>query len=273
MSLHRLTGKYAVVTGAANGIGRSLVEELVAQGVSVCLADIEQDELERTTAEISKAAVSGVRVFAQVTDVSDPVSVQSLAAAVTTRFGEIDLLCTNAGVTSPYGGAPDETPLADWHRQMNVNLFGIVHCLQAFLPDLRKKSSPSHVLITASSSGILPTANRAAYCASKHAVVGLGESLFLQLKTTNIGVTLLCPGITATRLLESDLNRPDGKPGRPLNPALLAKAKSPRDVARMAVEAVKSGRFWVLTHDDLGPAVIERAAAMAAGALPPDSYH
>jgi short-subunit dehydrogenase len=129
------------------------------------------------------------------------------------------------------------------------------------------------VLITASSAGLLPTANRAAYCASKHAVVGLGESLFLQLKGTPIGVSLLCPGVTATRMIDPDLNRPAGKPGRPLNPALLAKAKPPADVARQAVAAIRNGRFWVLTHDDLGPAVTARAAAIAGGALPPDSYH
>jgi NAD(P)-dependent dehydrogenase (short-subunit alcohol dehydrogenase family) len=164
-------------------------------------------------------------------------------------------------------------PLEDWRRQFDVNVFGLVHCLQAFLPRMRAKTTPSHILITASSAGLLPTANRAAYCASKHAVVGIGESLSLQLKGTPIGVTLLCPGVTATRMLEPDRNRPDGMPGRPLNPALLAQAKSPAEVARQAVTGIMNGAFWVLTHEDLKPAVIARAAAMAAGGAPPDSYH
>jgi NAD(P)-dependent dehydrogenase (short-subunit alcohol dehydrogenase family) len=119
----------------------------------------------------------------------------------------------------------------------------------------------------------LPTANRAAYCASKHAVVGLAESLYLQLAGTAIGVSLLCPGVTATPMLDPDRNRPAGKPGRPLNPALVARAKPAQVVARAAVDGIKAGRFWILTHEDLGPAVLARAAAMANGTPPPDSYH
>ena len=273
MALGTLDGKIAVVTGAARGIGRALVEELVAQGASVCLADLDEVPLDETTREISGRLRPGQRLLAQPTDVAQPDSVETLASVACSRLGDVDLLCANAGVTTAYGGAPDEMPLADWHRQFDVNVFGIVHCLQSFLPRMRARTSPSHVLITGSSAGLLPTANRAAYCASKHAVVGLGESLYLQLKGTPIGVSLLCPGVTATRMLDPDLNRPEGKPGRPLNPALLAQAKTPAHVARLAVDAVRSGRFWVLTHDDIGPAVIARAAAIAGAAPPPDSYH
>ena len=273
MALSTLEGKTAMVTGAAQGIGRALVEEILRHGASVCLADIDRAVLEATTAQLAARLRPGQRVLAHVTDVSRPESVATLAEVAWRELGGIDLLCANAGVTTAYGGAPDEMPLADWHRQFDVNVFGVVHCLQAFLPLLRAKTSPSHVLITASSAGLLPTANRAAYCASKHAVVGLGESLFLQLKGTAIGVTLLCPGVTATRMLEPDRNRPDGKPGRPLNPALLAQAKPPEEVARLAVAGLLAGRFWVLTHEDLKPAVLARAAAMAGAAAPPDSYH
>ena len=273
MALESLDGKIAVVTGAARGIGRAMVEELVAQGASVCLADVDPGALDETTREIGERVRPGQRLLAQPTDVAQPDSVETLASVACSQLGEVDLLCANAGVTTPYGGAPDEMPLTDWHRQFDVNVFGVVHCLQSFLPRMRAKQSPSHVLITASSAGLLPTAHRAAYCASKHAVVGLGESLFLQLTGTRIGVSLLCPGVTATRMIDPDLNRPAGQPGRPLNPALLAKAKPPGDVARQAVEAVRHGAFWVLTHDDLGPAVIARAAAIAGATPPPDSYH
>ena len=273
MALATLDKKTAVVTGAAMGIGRALVEELLRHGASVCLADIDGAALSATAAQLTERLRPGQRVLAQVTDVSQPGSVAALAEVAWRELGTVDLLCANAGVTTAYGGAPDEMPLADWHRQFDVNVFGLVHCLQAFLPRMRAQASPSHILITASSAGLLPTANRAAYCASKHAVVGIGESLFLQLKGTPIGVTLLCPGVTATRMLEPDRNRPDGKPGRPLNPALLAHAKRPEEVARLAVAAVMAGTFWVLTHEDLKPAVLARAAAMAGATAPPDSYH
>jgi NAD(P)-dependent dehydrogenase (short-subunit alcohol dehydrogenase family) len=185
----------------------------------------------------------------------------------------VHLLCANAGVCTPFGGAPDETPLGDWHLMLGVNLYGIVHCLQSFLPAMRATRRPAHVLMTASSSGILATANRAAYSASKHAVVGLAESLYLQLKGTMIGVSLLCPGVTATRMINPDRNRPAGAPGRALPAELFARAKPPADVAQQAVAGIKRGQFWILTHDDLRPAVLDRARAMAAGDPPPDSYH
>jgi len=273
MALPTLQGRNAVVTGGAMGIGRALAGELLRQGASVCLADIDQGALGTTAAQLAAGLPPGQRVLTHLTDVARAESVEALAEVAWRELGTVDLICANAGVTTAYGGAPDEMPLADWHRQFDVNVFGVVHCLQAFLPRMRAKASPSHVLITASSAGLLPTANRAAYCASKHAVVGIGESLFLQLKGTAIGVTLLCPGVTATRMLEPDRKRPDGKPGRPLNPTLLAHAKRPEEVAQLAIAAVRAGTFWVLTHDDLRPAVLARAAAMAGATAPPDSYH
>jgi NAD(P)-dependent dehydrogenase (short-subunit alcohol dehydrogenase family) len=273
MALATLEGRNAVVTGAAMGIGRALAQELLHRGASVCLADIDQGALATTAAELAASLAPGQRVLQKVSDVARPESVDALAEFAFRELAQVDLLCANAGVTTAYGGAPDQMPLADWHRQFDVNVFGVVHSLQSFLPRMRAQASLSHIMITASSAGLLPTANRAAYCASKHAVVGIGESLFLQLKGTPVGVTLLCPGVTATRMLEPDRNRPDGKPGRPLNPALLAHAKSPQEVARVAIAGVLAGTFWVLTHDDLKPAVLARAAAIAGGTAPPDSYH
>ena len=268
-----LAGKTAVVTGGANGIGRALAEQLLREGMSLCLADVEASTLAATARSCEHLLWPGQRLTTQVTDVSNLEAVQALAAAVRADLGSTHLLCTNAGITTPFGGAPDETPLEDWHKMLAVNLFGVVHCVQAFLPAMRAMRSPAHVLITASSAGILATANRAAYCATKHAVVGLGESLYLQLKGSQIGVSLLCPGITATRLINPDQNRPAGAPGRPLSPLLLARAMSPQEVARKAIEGVKMGQFWILTHQDLRPAVLDRARAMAAGEPPPDSYH
>ena len=271
--LPELAGKVAVVTGGAHGIGRALAEQLLLEGMSVFLADIEPAALDLAVRALRAGLRPGQRLLSQVTDVSKLDSVQALAAAAHRELGAIHLLCANAGITTPFGGAPDETPLEDWHRMLSVNLFGVVHCIQAFLPAMRAMSHSAHVLITASSAGILATANRAAYCATKHAVVGLGESLYLQLKGSHIGVSLLCPGITNTRLINPDQNRPAGAPGRPLSAALLARAMPPVEVARKAINGIKAGQFWILTHDDLKPAVLERARAMAAAEPPPDSYH
>lgn len=273
MTIAKIAGAAAVVTGAASGIGRALAEELIAQGASVYLADIDASQLAATFAALSPQLGPRQRLYTQVTDVADAESVAALAAAARKSLGTIDLLFANAGVTTPYGGAPDEMPLVEWHWQLNVNFFGVVHCLRSFLPGMRAQLTPSHVVITASSAGLLATANRAAYAASKHAVVGLGESLYLQLKGTPIGVSLLCPGVTDTPMLNPDRHRPAGQPGRALNPALLAHAKTAQFVAQMAIDGVKAGRFWILTHEDLKPAVLARAQAMAAGTPPPDSYH
>lgn len=273
MALNSLDGKVAVVTGAANGIGKAIVDELLQEGMSVCLADIEVPALEEAARDCTRFLRPGRRVTTQVTDVSRPEQVQALATTARAELGNVHLLCANAGTVTPFGGAPDETPLEDWHLMMDVNLYGVVHCLQAFMPGMRSMSEASHVLITASSAGILATGNRAAYCASKHAVVGLGESLYLQLKGTKVGVSLLCPGVTATRLIDPDRNRPPGARGRPLSAALLARAKPPSDIARQAIAGIRSGKFWILTHDDLPAAVLDRARAMATGEPPPDSYH
>jgi NAD(P)-dependent dehydrogenase (short-subunit alcohol dehydrogenase family) len=271
--LQDLNGMAAVVTGAANGIGKAIVQRLLSEGMSVCLADVEADTLAPTVRECGELVRPGRKVIECVTDVTQSDAVRALADQARAEFGHVDLLCANAGTVTAFGGAPDETPLADWHRMIDVNLFGVVHCLQAFVPGMRSAGVPAHVLITASSSGVLPTGNRAAYCASKHAVVGLGESLFIQLKGSGIGVSLLVPGVTATRLIDPDRNRAPGAPGRPLPAAFYARAKPPEEIARQAVEGVKYGKFWILTHDDLAPAVLERAQAIASGSDPPDSYH
>jgi NAD(P)-dependent dehydrogenase (short-subunit alcohol dehydrogenase family) len=272
-ALPSLDGKVAVVTGAANGIGLELVFQLLQQGMSVCLLDVEADTLDAAISACAARVRPGRRVIAKQVDVTQPATVQAVAAAIRAELGAVHLLCANAGICTPFGGAPDETPLSEWHQMLDVNLFGIVHSLQAFLPAMRATQQPAYVLLTASSSGILATANRAAYSASKHAVVGLAESLYLQLKGTRIGVSLLCPGVTDTRMINPDRNRPAGAPGRPLSAALLARAKPPAEVAEQAVTGIKRGQFWILTHDDLRPAVLDRARAMAAGEPPPDSYH
>jgi NAD(P)-dependent dehydrogenase (short-subunit alcohol dehydrogenase family) len=273
MALQSLDGKVAVVTGAANGIGKALVDELLREGMSVCLADIERPALAEAARDCARLVRPGRRVTTHVSDVSRPEEVLALAAAAREELGNVHLLCANAGTVTSFGGAPDETPLDDWHLMMSVNLFGVVHCLQAFVPGMRAMREGSHVLMTASSAGILATGNRAAYCASKHAVVGLGESLYLQLKGTNIGVSLLCPGVTATRLIDPDRNRPKGAPGRPFSAALLSRAKPPSEIARQAIAGIKAGKFWILTHEDLPAAVCARARAIATGEAPPDSYH
>lgn len=282
MSLMELDGKIAVVTGAASGIGRALAEALLAEGMAVCLADVERGALERAQTELRSRARPGRRVIAQETDVSNAEQVEDLADRVGRELGDPHLLCSNAGVANP-GGAPDEVPASDWEWIFGVNFYGAVHCLRSFLPRMRKLGAPAHILFTASSAGILATANGPVYAASKHAVVGLAESLHHQLKKTQIGVSLLCPEFVATRILEAERNRPAALAGRPADPetaaaierykGYIAQAMSPSEVARQSVEAIKAGRFWILTHARTRDAVRARAEAMIMSTLPPDPIH
>lgn len=273
MAIQNLDGKVAVITGGANGIGRAIAEALLAEGASVCLADIEPDSLASTANELTSLVRAGRRVVTRVADVTKFDSMAGLADFVARELGPVHLLCANAGATTPEGGAPDEAPLEEWRRMIDINYFGVVHTLRAFLPGMRAAPVDSHIVVTGSSAGLLATGNRAAYCGAKHAVIGLTESLSLQLKPTRIRVSLLCPGVTATRMIGADLNRSADARGRALPAHLLAQAKPPAEIARQVVDAVKQGRFWILTHEDLKPAVIARAQAMAGGDAPPDSYH
>src|SRR3954453_8761584 len=139
-------GKVAVVTGAASGIGRALVDRFAAAGMHVVLADVEAEALEKGEAEVA-AANPGIDTLARVTDVSDRNSVDALAAATTERFGGTNILCNNAGVSGG-GGALWETTERDWAWVMGVNLMGVVHGIQAFLPGMVARGEPGHVVNT-----------------------------------------------------------------------------------------------------------------------------
>src|SRR5439155_26239599 len=151
----------------------------------------------------------GVKALAVRTDVSDRDAVLALAERTVAELGVPHLLCNNAGVVAFRPIA--ETSAADWQWVMGVNFFGVVHGLQAFLPRMIAGGDEAHVVNTSSVGGLVPSPGRnvGAYTASKYAVVGLTEALRHELEPSGIGVTLLCPGLVATRLLEAGRNRPD----------------------------------------------------------------
>lgn len=194
--MKNLKGKRVLVTGAASGIGLECARAFAKRGANLVISDIDAAALEKVRDEIS---AMGVQVFAQACDVSMEASVNSFAAAVHDAAGPIDVLINNAGVA--FLGGFEETPLSEWRRILDINVFGIVHCIRAFLPAMRKAGGVKKIVNVASLAGFAPATNMSAYAASKHAVVGLSEVLAMELHGTEISILVVCPGIINTAIV------------------------------------------------------------------------
>jgi NAD(P)-dependent dehydrogenase (short-subunit alcohol dehydrogenase family) len=247
-----LAGRTAVVTGAASGIGRALALACAQAGMNVVLADLEEGALLEAASAVER---SGAAALAVRTDVSVAGSLRELAERTREAFGSAHLVCNNAGVF--VGGTCWEAPLSDYEWVFGVNVWGVIHGIQAFVPMLLEQGE-GHVLNTASMAGVTALPFTAPYVMSKHAGVSLSESLFLELqaKGSAVGVSVLCPELIATRIGESDRNRPEHlKRDGPSHPerdlvegairAGTAQGLDPAVVAARALEAVRAGRLYV----------------------------
>jgi len=200
--------KVAVITGAASGIGLGIARRAVKEGMKVVLADIEKDALKQTEEELKSA---GAEVISVVTDVSKLEDIENLAQKTIEAFGEVHLLCNNAGVAAP--GALWECILSDWKWVIGVNLWGVINGIQTFLPIMLQQDSECHIVNTSSMAGLLHGDGiNGIYSVTKQAVVALSESLRTgfanPLFGTKIGVSVLCPGVVNTKITNSERNRP-----------------------------------------------------------------
>jgi NAD(P)-dependent dehydrogenase (short-subunit alcohol dehydrogenase family) len=200
--MDELDGKVAVVTGAASGIGLALAERFAAEGMRVVMSDVDAARLEQAAASID-GEVEHLRA-----DVSRREDVEALAARATERFGAVHVLCNNAGVTRP--GRGWEFTREQWEWVLGVNLWGVVHGVNAFVPAMIDRGEPAHVVNTASLSGLLAWPQLSLYATTKAAVVGFSESLALDLRAEGapIGVSVLCPGPTRTSFRQSTPSPP-----------------------------------------------------------------
>src|SRR5258705_4497647 len=270
--MRQLAGKTAFVTGGASGIGFALGAAFAQAGMKVMLADVETDALAE--------AVKGLHEFwpnvcGVACDVADPVSVERAAKASYQAFGNVHVVCNNAGVAA--AGGIDNISLDNWRWVLDVNLMGVLHGIRSFLPHVRAQGEGGNTANTASMAGMNSGLGFSAYVASKFAVVGMSEGLATQLKPLGIGVTVLCPGFVRTRIGESGRNRPERygatQTPDPASPAGLLLAQiterlqsglDPSDVAGRVLAAIREDELYVFTDPEMRAELEDRFAAIMA---------
>jgi NAD(P)-dependent dehydrogenase (short-subunit alcohol dehydrogenase family) len=255
-----LADRTAVITGAASGIGLALTERCLDEGMRVVMADIEAEPLHRHADRLRDA---GAAVTAVECDVADSAQVDALRDAALAAYGAVHLLCNNAGVAS---GRPNhKTKAAVWDWVVGVNLLGPAYGCSSFVP-LMVEQGEGHVVNTASEAGLASSPVLGSYHATKYGVVGLSESLYLELQGTGVGVSCLCPELVDTKIFESARNAPASlglPPPAPvpvdqLEAFMGSKAMRPADVAGRVVYAVQAGQFWIVTHQVTQQRVAQR---------------
>lgn len=259
--------RVAVITGGAGGIGVALARAFAARGARLVLADLDPEALAKAERSLRE---TGAEVRAMTADVTSREGVESLAKEAWTRMGGVHLLCNNAGVAT-FGPIHQSDP-RDWDFTMDVNFWGVVHGVQAFVPRMLEAGQGGHVLNTASMAGLVGMQYLGIYCASKFAVVGLSESLHRELRPQGIGVSVLCPMIVETnlpantqRLLRRSRGEPEPPPGTP-DPgvAMRGGVVQPAEVATRVVRAIDRGDLYVLTHPEQREILQRRAARLDA---------
>jgi NAD(P)-dependent dehydrogenase (short-subunit alcohol dehydrogenase family) len=247
-----LAGRVAVVTGAGSGIGRALAHALAREGMRVVAADLDEAGMAET--------LKGLEGIAVRTDVTDLAQVQALADRAWAAFGGVHVLCNNAGV-AVWGGLETATH-RDWQWVLGVNLWGVIHGVEAFVPRMVEQKTEGHVVNTASMAGLVASQGLGVYNTSKYAVVGLSETLAKDLRPYGIGVSVLCPLGVATRIRDSERNRPpalrnaDVARAEPIQ--LLGRTLPPENVADLVVAAIRGNHLYVIPHEESLDAIRKR---------------
>jgi NAD(P)-dependent dehydrogenase (short-subunit alcohol dehydrogenase family) len=270
--MQELVGKTAFVTGGASGIGLALGRAFVGAGMKVMLADVETDAL---AAAVKSLHNLGAEVGGVTCDVADAASVNRAAQVAFEAFGNVHVVCNNAGVAG--GGGIDNISLGDWRWVLDVNLMGVLHGIRTFVPHIRAHGQGGHIVNTASMAGMVNGLGFSPYFASKFAVVAMSEGLAIQLEPVGIGVSVLCPGFVRTRISESWRNRPERYgPAEVLNPSspaaaiaaqiaqLVQSGLDPSVVAARTLAAIRANELYVFTHPEMRGAVEMRFNAILA---------
>jgi NAD(P)-dependent dehydrogenase (short-subunit alcohol dehydrogenase family) len=262
--------KVAVITGAASGMGLAMAQRFAGAAMRVVLADIEARPLEDAVHRLREA---GHEALGVVTDVTDADAVTRLADAAFDAYGAVHVLCNNAGVVKR--ARTWELTLDDWRWVIDVDLWGVVHGIRAFVPRMLEQGE-GHVVNTSSMAGLLPIPNLGAYSAAKSAVLGLSLSMQLEFDqmSSPLRVSVLCPGFIPTGIATSGRNRPPHlsdearPPNVPRTTASAVPVMTADDVAVQVLDAIENQRFWILTHDRYRDVIVEHAAGIGTDARP-----
>ena len=271
--MKELKGKVAVITGAGSGFGRAFATLCAAEGMKLVLADIDEVAMEETG-----STLAGTAFICQKCDVSNADDVKALAESAFAKFNGVNLLFNNAGVAVT--GPSWTTSEQDWQWVLGVNLMGVVHGIQAFVPRMLQQNQPAHIVNTASLAGLSSIPGSSVYCVSKHGVVTLSECLHHELaqETADIGVSVLCPAFVPTGIADSKRNQSHSATAdnetpyaEQLRRAVEAGRLSADDIARITIDAVKAGDFYILPHaGGARKSVTMRTEDIIEGKLPRD---
>jgi NAD(P)-dependent dehydrogenase (short-subunit alcohol dehydrogenase family) len=260
--------KVAVVTGAASGIGRALVDRCVNEGMRVVLADVDQTALSSAAETLNHL---GANVMPVHTDVSRAEDVKSLARKTLDKFGAVHLLFNNAGVDAR--NTIWEATLADWQWVLGVNLWGVIHGVQTFVPIMLEQGDDCHIVNTASIAGLISGPGIGLYKVAKHGVVSLSETLACELAAigANVNVSVLCPAGVKTKIMDSERNRPHElhdsahDTNHPVTiqirealGQIVESGLAPSQVAQTVFDAIRNQNFYILTHPDWKPLIRKR---------------
>jgi NAD(P)-dependent dehydrogenase (short-subunit alcohol dehydrogenase family) len=260
------TGKTAFITGGASGIGLGFAEVFAEAGMNIALADIEEAAL---AGAVDHLKARGAQVIGLECDVADRGSMERAAQRAFAAFGKVHLLCNNAGVSR--NGPIWEIADTDWEWVISVNLMGMIHGLQAFIPHMKAHGEPSHVVSTSSMAGMRQSIAGGPYTATKYAIVGLSEALANDLKGSNIGVSVFCPNNIRTRMPTSGRNRParfggaidmKADPHAAEHAAIMGPRASqgmdPVEAARRVKWGIENDRLFIFSHAEEKPIIEDR---------------
>jgi NAD(P)-dependent dehydrogenase (short-subunit alcohol dehydrogenase family) len=244
--MQNLKGKVAVVTGGASGIGEAMAVAFSEAGMHVVIADIEEQKAHDVAKRLSAA---GARCLGTRVDVTELDSVKQLADRCYDEFGAVHLLCNNAGVLLM--GPGSDMIANDWRWTFDVNVMGIAHGLEAFLPRMRAQNEPCHVVNTSSVSGLLGKSGTFIYSASKAAATAISEALREEFEGTSVGVSVVLPSDIRSNIVGSQRNRPK-EAGREYEQSVAPEVGAkhgldPRDVGIRVREGVLRDEFYIFT--------------------------